>query len=45
MKIKLDENIPTAVASHLAAFGHDVDSVMDEGLDGCPDPDVWSRFL
>lgn len=51
MKIKLDENIPTAVASHLAAFGHDVDSVMDEGLDGRPDPDVWDgaqragRFL
>ncbi|WP_200348435.1 DUF5615 family PIN-like protein [Halochromatium glycolicum] len=51
MKIKLDENIPTAVVSHLSALGHDVDSVMDEGLDGHPDPDVWAgaqaagRFL
>jgi predicted nuclease of predicted toxin-antitoxin system len=51
VKIKLDENIPTAVVSHLSTFGHDVDTVMDEGLDGRPDPDLWEgaqaagRFL
>ncbi|MFE8033030.1 DUF5615 family PIN-like protein [Thiohalocapsa marina] len=51
MKIKLDENIPTSVCADLSALGHAVDSVMDEGLTGCPDPAVWAgaqregRFL
>ncbi len=41
MKIKLDENMPGALAADLAALGHDVDTVCDEGLAGRPDPDVW----
>lgn len=51
MKIKLDENIPTALITELSALGHEVDSVAEEGLTGQSDPDVWvgaqrsGRFL
>jgi len=51
MKIKLDENIPFSLSTRLAALGHDVDSVPEEGLTGYPDTAVWSgaqasgRFL
>lgn len=34
MKIKLDENIPLAVAELLRSLGHDVDTVVSEGLTG-----------
>ena len=40
MKIKLDENLPRSAKSVLAAAGHDVDSVEDEGLAGSDDPTV-----
>ncbi len=51
MKIKLDENLPVALAADLARQGHDVDTVHDEGLRGQADNTVWSavqdagRFL
>jgi predicted nuclease of predicted toxin-antitoxin system len=51
MKIKLDENMPAALAEHLRVLGHDVHTVPDEGLAGAVDPEVWSaaqgedRFL
>ena len=51
MRIKLDENLPAALAKILAAAGHDVDTSPDEGLTGRPDPAVWraaqdtGRFL
>jgi predicted nuclease of predicted toxin-antitoxin system len=51
MKIKLDENIPAGLVGTLTALGHDVDSVLEEGLAGHCDPDVWAgaqasgRFL
>jgi predicted nuclease of predicted toxin-antitoxin system len=51
MKIKLDENIPSTLMADLSALGHDIDSVVDEGLMGHSDPDVWAgaqssgRFL
>jgi predicted nuclease of predicted toxin-antitoxin system len=51
MKLKLDENLPGSVVGDLAALGHDVDSVADEGLQGRPDSDVFAaaqrneRFL
>jgi predicted nuclease of predicted toxin-antitoxin system len=51
MRIKLDENLPEGLASPLAALGHDVDCVRDEGLAGLDDSEVWSaaqadhRFL
>jgi predicted nuclease of predicted toxin-antitoxin system len=42
MKIKLDENMPAALAEHLRVLGHDVHTVPDEGLAGAVDPDVWA---
>jgi predicted nuclease of predicted toxin-antitoxin system len=51
MQIKLDENIPESVGPRLMALGHNVDTVVVEGLKGRPDADVWaatqltSRFL
>ena len=51
MKLKLDENLPESLVAELAALGHDVDNVRQEGMAGCPDPDVWAaaqaagRFL
>ena len=41
MKIKLDENIPTSLVSVLSELGHDVDSVLLEGMKGEPDDVVW----
>lgn len=41
MRIKLDENLPTSLVAALATLGHDVDSVLHEGLSGRADPDVW----
>ena len=51
MKIKLDENLPRALASQLAAKGHHVHTVVEEGIAGAGDPQVWEaaqreeRFL
>lgn len=40
MKVKLDENIPRLVGDTLTAAGHEVDTVVQEGIGGAPDPDV-----
>jgi len=40
LKIKLDENIPTAVAILLRGRGIDVDTVLEESLGGRTDPEV-----
>lgn len=40
MKIKLDENLPTALTELLQAAGHDAMTVTDEGLGGSKDPKV-----
>jgi predicted nuclease of predicted toxin-antitoxin system len=40
MKFKLDENLPTELVADLSEWGHDADTVMDEGLRGAPDPAV-----
>lgn len=51
MKIKLDENIPHALSPALVALGHDVRTVVDQGLTGQSDDAIWSvvaqeeRFL
>jgi len=42
VKVKLDENIPHTVCRRLATLGMDVDSVLDEGLGGRRDEDVWA---
>lgn len=41
MRIKLDENLDVRLASLLAADGHDVDTVRDEGLSGSDDELVF----
>ncbi len=51
MKIKLDENMPAALAENLRDLGHDVHTVPEEGLAGFVDPEIWAaaqsedRFL
>jgi predicted nuclease of predicted toxin-antitoxin system len=51
MRVKLGENLPARLADALAALGHDVDTVPNEGLQGNADPDIWDaaqrsqRFL
>lgn len=42
MKLKLDENVPAGVASLLAAWGHDVETVTGEGLSGHDHAAVWA---
>ena len=41
MKIKLDENLPRRLVAVFAEAGHDVDTVVDQGLAGHPDVEVW----
>ena len=41
MRIKLDENLPSALSAVLSTLGHDVDTVVDEGLGGHSDEAVW----
>jgi len=43
MKIKLDENLPTQLAGILGSLGHDVETVVQEGLAGFSDADIWER--
>ena len=51
MKIKLDENLPAALAKRLRGLGHDVETVREEGLEGKKDDRIWisaqseGRFL
>jgi predicted nuclease of predicted toxin-antitoxin system len=37
MRIKLDENLPAELADDLHRLGHFVDTVANEGIEGCPD--------
>jgi len=51
VRIKLDENLPDRLVEALTELGHDVDTVVLEGLEGRDDADVWQaaqeakRFL
>ncbi len=40
MKIKIDEDLPVRISSILKSAGHDVDTVVDEGLAGKDDLEV-----
>jgi predicted nuclease of predicted toxin-antitoxin system len=40
VKFKLDENLPASAVAILETAGHDVDTVIAEGLTGAPDLDV-----
>jgi hypothetical protein len=42
VKIKLDENLPDRLVSALGEFGHDVDTVYVERMNGRVDADVWN---
>lgn len=45
MRLKLDENVTVEAPSALAAYGHDVDTVAEEGLAGAKDPNVLAAAL
>jgi predicted nuclease of predicted toxin-antitoxin system len=42
MRLKLDENMPTLLATTLRSTGHDVHTAADENLLGKSDDDVWA---
>ena len=41
MRLKGDENLPERLAAALRGLGHDVDTVVQEGLSGCEDEALW----
>jgi predicted nuclease of predicted toxin-antitoxin system len=41
VRIKLDENLPERLVPVLAEIGHDVDTVVREGLRGRHDYELW----
>jgi len=43
MKIKLDENLPARLVHTLTRYGHEVDTVMEEGITGRDDTIVWEN--
>lgn len=45
MLIKLDENLPAVLTDVLAEFGHETDTVPQEGLAGRPDQDIWKAVM
>jgi predicted nuclease of predicted toxin-antitoxin system len=51
MKIKIDEDLPKVVGQLVSSFFPDTTSVLEEGLSGTLDPDLWKvvqkegRFL
>ncbi|MBK8938272.1 MAG: DUF5615 family PIN-like protein [Polyangiaceae bacterium] len=42
MKLKLDENLPTSAKGRLQHLGFEVDTVLDEGLGGRSDDEVFA---
>ncbi len=40
MRFKLDENLPVELAALLRRAGHDVATVLDQGLGGAKDPEL-----
>ena len=42
MRFKLDENLPVELADLLRRAGHDVATVLDQGLGGARDPELAS---
>lgn len=42
MRLKLDENLPVALAETLRHLSHDVDTTQDEGLTGHFDSYIWN---
>lgn len=42
MRIKIDEDLPLAVAQTLRAKGYQATTVVEEGMGGFKDPDLWA---
>jgi hypothetical protein len=42
VRIKLDENLPRSLRRSLELLGHEVDTVLDEGLGGELDETLWA---
>lgn len=45
MRFKLDENLPWSISKIIADSGHDVETVLSEGLGGCPDDQLINICL
>jgi len=45
VKVKVDENVPRRLAAVLAHYGHDVLSVVDQGLAGATDARVFEAAV
>jgi predicted nuclease of predicted toxin-antitoxin system len=43
VKVKLDENIPVSLVEVLASLGHDVQTVIGQGLTGRADAEIWRQ--
>jgi predicted nuclease of predicted toxin-antitoxin system len=43
VKVKLDENIPVSLVEALASLGHDVQTVIGQGLTGRADAEIWRQ--
>lgn len=43
MRVKLDENLPARSVASLVELGHDVDTVVGEGLAGTKDDELWPQ--
>lgn len=41
MRLKIDENLPLSLVDLLAPLGHDGEHVVEEGLEGHDDLEVW----
>ena len=42
LKVKLDEDLPPALREALSSHGHDVSTVLAEGMGGWKDPPLWA---
>lgn len=45
MRLKLDENLPEEARVAAASLGHEVDTVIEEGLEGTGDPEVLAAAI
>jgi len=45
VKVKLDENIPVSLVEALTLLGHDVHTVIGQGLTGRTDREIWKQCL
>jgi predicted nuclease of predicted toxin-antitoxin system len=43
MKFKLDENLPLEIADAFQTLGHEIETVLSEGLAGAPDAEILNH--